>query len=115
MTDIHAQNSACEADYPTELRKMADLIDRSGLRHTAEMVREGADELERYREALERIAEMRDTGRHDGIPEQAPRLCDWEMCQTARVALKQETVSDERGARAFLPVVDSSKGEEKPK
>lgn len=78
-----------EADYPTELRKMAALIERSGLRHTAEMMRGGADEFERYREALERIAEMRDTGRHDGLPEQAPHLSDWEMCQIARAALKE--------------------------
>lgn len=89
--NIHAQTSAREADSPTELRKMADLIERSGLRHTAEMVRDAADELERYREALERIAEMRDTGCHDGIPEQAPHLCDWEMCQIARDALATDS------------------------
>ena len=90
----HAQNSACGADSPTELRKMADLINRSGLPQTAEWMRDVADELERYREVLERIAEMRDTGRHDGIPEQAPHLCDWEMCQLARTALA--TDSDRR-------------------
>lgn len=50
--DIRAQNSACPADYPTELRKMADLIERSGLGRTADMVRGGAAEIERLRGAI---------------------------------------------------------------
>jgi hypothetical protein len=49
--DIRVGDSACSADYPTELRKVAALIERSGLGHTAEMIRGAADEIDSLRRA----------------------------------------------------------------
>lgn len=47
--DIRYENSAQNADFPTELRKMAKLIAGSGLPHCADMLAGAADEIDRLR------------------------------------------------------------------
>ena len=51
----HVENSAQEADYQTELRKTAALIERSGLSHTAHMMERAAAELDRLHAQNERM------------------------------------------------------------
>lgn len=47
-------------------------------------------ENERLREALEHIAEERDVGRHDGLPEAGPAHEDYVMWLVARAALAED-------------------------
>ena len=62
--------------------------------HENALVYEAADRIEaltaeneRLREALETIAEERDAGRHDGLPEPCPAHEDVTMWAIARAAL----------------------------
>ena len=78
------------------------------LRARAEKAERERDSL---REALEEIAQSRETGRHDGLPEEGPALEDGEMWVIARNALCRAAIARAEGeiaaAIAFDPHRDA--------